>query len=726
MPENEKKKLGPLSLRLVERLAGPALQVAKKIGIEKLSEAGGTQVLLDALQEHLLPLQKQAALELYHAGMREGILSRQHGESMSSYCLRRQAWWTQLQELDGGIQCSSNILGEQLLLHAGLGNLEQQMVRTGCQNGLSDLDKVSNILRDQFGSLHERESRGKGGKGRYDNGKNRYDNKPWYARTTGYYSSEAVDEKPIEETYHYAEDTTHDAAGHYEDDEHYYQDEDWIPEEDGREREIEEEVIAWYSTQNVDSQTCSPEDLEMVIEAVEVELAAYYSRMNAEQRGVSMPSHGNPYGGVTMPQHDRQAKVMAAKQRSRCRSCGQMGHWQRDPICPNRGKGKSKGHGKRFGGSKSKFGGKKGDNYGKDGSPKGGKSPSKGDKPRVVYFALNDADESGGAGYMAYRGSGEMPEGAGDLQGHIEPEHLDQERQRAMEREVQRLMALPPERIDEMLQQELAYMPPTSKSASVRHAYLGESPPQAVAKQPMMKPPPPKSHMIYRSEGAMPGEGGLDGPTPRSSISEGCEHKNITRRGTNAYISMETCKDCGKILRKEPKTTTANDKVMTSSVPGECDHPTTMVNWKGTNGYAWKWTCEKCGMTETHKKEAGLKKPIPGQRPERDSGEAASSTSARSATTTRPRMGDGGSLEEILCGSQQDWQQFSGLLHRMVENHIALHGSVTQGEFYHIASATYATTLWEAPLYGRWNLWKDQCRGLQVEDRLRRHRLRGR
>lgn len=89
-----------------------------------------------------------------------------------------------------------------------------------------------------------------------------------------------------------------------------------------------------------------------------------------------------------------------------------------------------------------------------------------------------------------------------------------------------------------------------------------------------------------------------------------------------------------------------------------------------------------------HKKEAGLKKPIPGQRPERDSGEAASSTSARSATTTRPRMGDGGSLEEILCGSQQDWQQFSGLLHRMVENHIALHGSVTQGEFYHIASAT--------------------------------------
>ena len=188
MPDNEKKKLGPLSLRLVERLAGPALQVAKKIGLDRLSEAGGTKTLLDGLEAHLLPLQKQAALELYHAGMKEGILSRQHGESMSSYCLRRQSWWTQLQELDSGIQCSTSILGEQLLLHAGLGHLEQQMVRTGCQNDLSDLDKVSNILRDQFGNLHDRESRGKGGKGRFEN-KGRYDNKPWYQRNTGYYTA---------------------------------------------------------------------------------------------------------------------------------------------------------------------------------------------------------------------------------------------------------------------------------------------------------------------------------------------------------------------------------------------------------------------------------------------------------------------------------------------------------------------------------------------------------
>ena len=129
--------------------------------------------------------------------------------------------------------------------------------------------------------------------------------------------------------------------------------------------------------------------------------------------GVSMPSHGNPYGGVTMPQHDRQAKVMAAKQRSRCRSCGQMGHWQRDPICPNRGKGKSKGHGKRFGGSKdggskSKFGGKgrRATTMARTDHQKARKITFEGGQATCsLQFALNDADESGGAGYMAYRGS---------------------------------------------------------------------------------------------------------------------------------------------------------------------------------------------------------------------------------------------------------------------------------------------------------------------------------
>lgn len=89
LKENERAKLAPLGL-LVERLAGPALQVAKRLGLDELAGEDGEQQLLTALEKQLMPLKKQAATELYHAGsMREGVLSRQQGESMASYCLSR-------------------------------------------------------------------------------------------------------------------------------------------------------------------------------------------------------------------------------------------------------------------------------------------------------------------------------------------------------------------------------------------------------------------------------------------------------------------------------------------------------------------------------------------------------------------------------------------------------------------------------------------------------------
>ena len=247
--EGERKKLGPLALRLTERLVGPALQVAKKVGVEKLSQPDGVKVLLEALEKQLLPLRKQAALELYRAGMREGILSRQTGEPMSSYCLRREAWWTQLRDMDPSIQCSDAILGEQLLQHAGLGHLEQQMVRTVCQNDLSDMDRLANTLRDQFGTLHERETnRGKG--------KGKYEYKPWSQRTG--YMTDFADDNSLEDSsqagYNNVETYQDSYANHQEDDE-TYGDDDAAWEDDQREREIEEEVVIWYASQNIDAQT---------------------------------------------------------------------------------------------------------------------------------------------------------------------------------------------------------------------------------------------------------------------------------------------------------------------------------------------------------------------------------------------------------------------------------------------------------------------------------------
>ena len=55
---------------------------------------------MEALEKQLLPLKRQAALGLYNAGMKDGLLSG----NKENQC--REAWWIQLCEMDEGIQCS--------------------------------------------------------------------------------------------------------------------------------------------------------------------------------------------------------------------------------------------------------------------------------------------------------------------------------------------------------------------------------------------------------------------------------------------------------------------------------------------------------------------------------------------------------------------------------------------------------------------------------------------
>lgn len=92
LPEDERKKLGPLGLRLIDWLRGPALQVARNVKIDKLQGSDGATYLLEQLQKARRPRSKQEARELYQCGAQQGgILSRQYGESVASYVLRRRA-----------------------------------------------------------------------------------------------------------------------------------------------------------------------------------------------------------------------------------------------------------------------------------------------------------------------------------------------------------------------------------------------------------------------------------------------------------------------------------------------------------------------------------------------------------------------------------------------------------------------------------------------------------
>ena len=97
-----------------KRLQGPALQVAKQLGIETLTQEDGVKRLLAALETELLPLREASC---------NGTLQRwpdsprSHEppawwEHEAAICWGEEAWWTQLRELDDTLQVSEAILGE--------------------------------------------------------------------------------------------------------------------------------------------------------------------------------------------------------------------------------------------------------------------------------------------------------------------------------------------------------------------------------------------------------------------------------------------------------------------------------------------------------------------------------------------------------------------------------------------------------------------------------------
>ena len=48
-----------------------------------------------------------------------------------------------------------------------------------------------------------------------------------------------------------------------------------------------------------------------------------------------------------------------------------------------------------------------------------------------------------------------------------------------------------------------------------------------------------------------------------------CPHHKTTKKGTNAFVIKETCKDCGAIIRNEKKTEIGTDPQTITASPGE-------------------------------------------------------------------------------------------------------------------------------------------------------------
>ena len=162
LPEEEQKKMGPLGLRLVEGLSGSALRIAQLIDTTELAGEKGAEKLLDRWNETLKPRRIQEARELYMAGAQQnGMLSRQQGELMGTYLVRRQAWYQAMVDLNKDLKLPDLILAEQTLTNAGITENMQLLIRSALQGDMT-LEKVSVELIAQHSKIHERESRNSG------------------------------------------------------------------------------------------------------------------------------------------------------------------------------------------------------------------------------------------------------------------------------------------------------------------------------------------------------------------------------------------------------------------------------------------------------------------------------------------------------------------------------------------------------------------------------------
>ena len=156
---DEAKKLGPLGLRLIEGLSGGALRIAQASDVSELGKPTGAEFLLERLEKELRPKRSQQARELFAAGsFPHGPLSRQQGEPMSSYILRRRMWHQCPVDVSAEMRLPDAFLAEQLLLSANLGHDHQLMIRTAVHGELT-YQNVADQLLAQRGKIHEREAR---------------------------------------------------------------------------------------------------------------------------------------------------------------------------------------------------------------------------------------------------------------------------------------------------------------------------------------------------------------------------------------------------------------------------------------------------------------------------------------------------------------------------------------------------------------------------------------
>ena len=370
MSKEEREKLGPLGLRLVEGLSGTAVRLAQTLSFEDLAKEDGADRLLAALEAQLKPKRLQQARELYAAGAAvHGVLSRQGGEPMASYVLRRRTWYRCLLDCSAEMALPDMVLAEQLLASAAISHDHQLLVRTALKGEIT-FDAVAEELIAQHGKIHEREKR----------------TIPRVAMLAA----------RLEESHGRASDNYLDNEDEGQDDgevDAYFAEE---------EPDILDEQIGFLMEDGVDLD--DPDAAEYAADVMQAEQEAYFAKKGAAGKGKGFRQPPARQFQVTgsLSLEERRAKVAALKARTTCRRCGARGHWSGDPTCPHT-KGGKKGKGPSSPSPpmtstttslRSVFGG----------TFKGSS------KPRTVYFSIREHPDLRGTANMAVRhGGGDRP-----------------------------------------------------------------------------------------------------------------------------------------------------------------------------------------------------------------------------------------------------------------------------------------------------------------------------
>ena len=649
--EEEKKKIGPLGLRLVDGLSGPALQVVRDLPIEKLAEENGPTFLLHALQTALQPRSNQEARELYQAGAQAGgILSRQNGESIASYVLRRRTWYTMMTDLDTNLKLPEQILAEQTLQNAGISPDHQLLIRTAL-GGQMNMTKLCEELVAQHARIHEREHRGKS-----------------YGKPSAYKGMKGYGKKSSWRAYHVESeeggqdwDNASQSLGGYEDldEQSYYAyetEEIYMDETD-----VVYEAFTALVDNGMDEE--DQESLDYAAEILQAEADVYFARQSASdgQKGLAWGGSRNFQVQGQLSFEEKKAKLQQVKNRTTCKRCGQYGHWQNDPVCP---KGVRKGKGKSKKSSSMSSTSTTSSAKGKSGKPGG-----KGDKPRTVYFTINEYEDynhgQGHFGYMVVKesmnavpppqvlqqgivlpastaeegGAGEKVtaeellekmiaeadrrQGRKRLKGPEEEEvdlsededptqdemvaylrnsgrvqHLDRYLELA-DRNTKEYEDVYQERWSEFVPGHPLYLESDKKNIKrwIIKAKLGLP---VLPLEDQQRPAPPQSSQAAASPSTATT---LSLTTPATSSAESgqvCQHLRTTKQGSNAYVKMVKCRDCGAVLQHEKEVRTAPMEVKSSK---DCDHFN--KDFRGTTGKTWKWKCKDCGHQESGYKKEG-------------------------------------------------------------------------------------------------------------------------